>query len=151
MGPKSPVTTTYCELMTSEATVFPAEDPSLSWKVLGKRSTQRLLEAWVSYQNGGSGQFLITHLLGGTFKWEIAQVQGYNMIAHHVTKAYVALWLRPLMAVEVNLVLEKTFVDYRLHVSNPFTMAPHFSIVDIQHKLTFSILFSKGDRVFTVL
>ena len=136
--PKSPVGLDmqwqYCELATADAEVFPAEDPTLEWKLLGKKSTDRLLDAWTGFQNGGDAEFLVTHLLGGSFKWVIVEVKGYNAIAHHVNKAYVALWLKPLMATEVQLTLEKTFVDYRLHVSNPFTMALHFSIWDIHRK-----------------
>lgn len=136
--PKSPVGLEmqwqYCELATSDASVFPGEDPQFQWKLIGQKSADRLLEAWVSFQNGGDGEFLMTHLLGGSFKWVIAEVKGYNIIAHHISQAYVALWLKPLLATEVQLSLEKTFVDYRLHVSNPFTMALHFSICDIQSK-----------------
>ena len=110
----------FTELPSAESTDFTLE-PGQQWHTLGHQSGQRLVKAVAEFYQDRPSEFLVTHAMGGTYKWRVQKVVGYSVIAWHCNGECTALWFRPMRHFDVNLAIEKTYVDYRLLVTNAET------------------------------
>lgn len=141
----------YTELQTAESTEMNWSH-KLEWHTIGHTTAQRLVKAVAEfYQGHHPAEFLITHNLGGSFKWKIQKVVGYNVVAWHCNAELVALWLRPMREYHVNLAIERLYSEYRLLVTNAETMQLLYVVdqLDTKNKLWHEILEEVGKHLFS--
>ena len=124
----------FVELSTADEMEFPDFDLLMNrWGSVGPGSAQKVAEAWINFNSGEEDpSFTFTMALGGTYKWIVKRTQGYNMIAHHCKKDYVALWLKPMNELELAGHLIKQSLGYQMVVSHPHTGLEYFRIDEVE-------------------
>lgn len=136
----------YSELTGPESTEV-SWQPGQHWHTIGQSSGERLVKAVADFYQGLPGEFLITHNLGGSFKWRIQKVVGYNIVAWHCNGELFALWLRPLRTFDVNLAIQRHYTEYRLLVTNAETM--QLIYVETKYKTWREVLKEVGQHMLS--
>ena len=91
----------------------------LSWKKLGLKSSEKAGQAYTDFCKSFEEQeFLVTNAFG-SFKWHVKKVVGHHLIAHHCSKKFPAMVLKPIQQYKLLATVVNRPPNWSVEFTNP--------------------------------